>query len=296
MSAPLLSVRADMIRSDNQLTFFEVRVPDGVTRSDYALLLKDVLHCANPSIQYCDTEQLLDIAEKEVPGCMDMLYACPLRLIDPVNRQTLGFYQFKPYIHAMFVQYIPPLNTGKVIARYHEVDDRTKPLSSGLNLALFRDPYAVIPTIFHEYQHFRGDPNEASVFLKTQIFSIRFYKKHKKADAKADGVFAQLTAMLGLPPAADKRGALNQLIERCYGRQMSEDDAAKRADGEIAAINAFVDGANARETWEPEIKLPRLDDGGDEENRDLIRDILIRFATVPKSVTAEEFEAIVKGK
>ena len=290
----VLSVRADMIRSDNQLTFFEVRVPADITRNDYALLLKDVLHCANPSIQYCDTEQLLDIAEKEVPGCMKMLYACPLRLIDPVNRKTLGFYQFKPYIHAMFVQYLPPLNTGTVISRYHEVDDLTKPLSSGLNLALFQNPWAVIPTIFHEYQHFCGDPNEASVFLKTQMFSIRFYKKYPKADAKADGVFAQLTTMLGLPPAEDKRGALNQLIERCYGRQLSQEDAEKRAESEIAAINAFVDGANARETWDPDVKMPHLADGEDEKNRDLIQNIVIRFATVPKSVTAEEFDAIVR--
>ena len=291
----VVSVRADMIRSDRDLSFFEVRVPEMTSKKDYALLLKDVLHCANPSLQFCDTEKLLSLAEKEVPGCLSMLYACPLRLIDPVNRQTLGFYQFKPYIHAMFVQYVPPLNAGQVIARYHEVDDRTKPLSSGLALSLFRDPYAVIPTIFHEYKHFRGDRNEASVFLKTQLFSIRFYQKYRDANAKADGVFAHLTSILGLPPAADKRGALNELIERMYGKQLSPQDAEKRADSEIEAINRFVDSANAQETWDPEVKLPRLSKDEDRENRDLIRDIVIRFATVPRSVTAEEFDAIVKG-
>lgn len=292
----LVSVRADMIRSDNELSFFEVRVPERTTRKDYALLLKDVLHCANPAMSFCNTEELLSIAEKEVPGCMDMLYACPLRLIDPANRRTLGFYQFKPYVHAMWVQFIPPLKTGTVISRYHEVDDRTKPLSSGLNLQLFRDCYAVIPTLFHEYQHFRGDPNEASVFLKTQLFSISFYKKHPQANAKADGVFAQLTTLLGLPPAADKRTAFNNLIERYYGKQLSFADAQRRAAAELASLNAFIDGANAQETWDPDKKLPRLSDEEDKRNQDLIRDIVIRFATVPKSITAEEFESILKGK
>ena len=292
----VISVRNGMIRSDNELTFFEVRVPENCCRDDYAALLADVLHCANPSIQFCDTERLLEIAEKEVPGCMEMLRVCPMRLIDPVNRQTLGFYQFRPYAHAMWVQYQPPLNEGKVIDRYHEVDDRTKPLSSGLNLALFRDPWAAIPTIFHEYQHFRGDRNEASVFLKTQLFSIALYKKYPAANAAADGVFAQMTSMLGLPPEAAKRDALNALIERCYGKQVSEAEAKKLADKELDRLNLMIRSVNQRETWDPSVTFPLLEDGEDKENRDLIRDIVFRFATVPKSVTAEEFEAIVKGK
>ena len=292
----VVSVRADMIRANSELTFFAVRVPLGCSRKDYAVLLADVLHCANPSLNYGSAEELLSIAEKEVPGCMDMLYACPLRLIDQANRQTLGFYQFRPYVHAMWVQYTPPLHEGKVISRYHEVDDRTKPLSSGLNLQLFRDCYAVIPTIFHEYQHYRGDRNEASVFLKTQLFSIKFYKKYRQADAKADGVFAQMSAMLGLPPAAEKRDALNNTIERCYGKQVSKEAAAAKAEIELQSLNSFIDKANAEETWDPDVKLPRLTDSEDKKNRDLIRDIVIRFATVPKSITAEEFDDILKGK
>ena len=292
----VVSVRNDMIRSNSELTFFEVRAPGGCTRKDYAALLADVLHCANPSLRYGDTEKLLEIAEKEVPGVMEMLYACPLRLIDPANRGTMGFYQFKPYVHAMWVQYVPPLREGKVISRYHEVDDRTKPLSSGLNLQLFRDCYAVIPTLFHEYQHFMGDRNEASVFLKTQLFSIRFYKAYKDADAKSDGVFAQLTDMLGLPPSIEKRQPLNAIIERYYGKQVSREEGVRRADAEIHAINEVVDMANEQETWDPDVKMPRLSLVGDKENYNLIRDVVIRFATVPKSITEQEFKNILENK
>lgn len=292
----VIAVRASMIQSDNELTFFEVRVPKGCGRTEYASILKDVLHCANPSVQYGDTNALLANAEKEIKGVMDMLYACPLRLIDPANRRTMGFYQFKPYIHAMWVQYTPPERTGKVISRYHEVDDRTKPLSSGLNLKLFCDSYAVIPTLFHEYQHFMGDGNEASVFLKTQLFSIRFYKKYRAANAKEDGVFATMTTTLGIPPAVDKLPGLNALIERAYGKQLSPADAAQRADREIANINAFVKMANDGETWDPDVKMPMLSEKEDAKNMSLIRGIVIRFATVPKSINKDEFIAILKGR
>ena len=290
----VVSVRSEMIRSDSALTFFEVRPPADFSGEDYAVLLADVLHCANPSLKYGDTAELLRIAQQEVPGCMDMLRVCPMRLIDPVNRQTLGFYQFRPYVHAMWTRYEPPLNEGKVLERYHEVDDRTLPLSSGLHLSLFRDPYAVIPTIFHEYQHFTGDRNEASVFLRTQLFSIRFYQKYRDANAKADGVFAQMTAMLGLPPEAEKREALNDIIRRCYGEQLSRKAAEQLADRELDGINERVRRINAEQTWDPSKVFPLLDGDGDTASRDLIRDIVVRFATVPKSVTEKEFRAIVK--
>ena len=290
----VVAVRSELIRSDNDLSFFELRVPSDCSEHDYAVLLGEVLHCANPSMKFADTAELLSIAVKEVPDCMEMLRVCPLRLIDPVNRQTLGFYKFNPFVHAMIVQYQPPYGSGKVIARYHEVDDRTKPLSSGLNLQLFRDPYAVIPTIFHEFQHFRGDPNEASVFLKTQLFSIGFYKKYRKAKAAADGVFAQMTEMLGLPPEAEKIGALNDTIERCYGKQVDEGTAKAHAEAQLAQINQAVTNINRRETWQPQIRLPLLNDAEDKANAALIRDIVIRFDTVPKSITKAEFASILK--
>ena len=291
----VLNVRADLIRSDNELSFYEVRVPADCEAGDFAKILQEVLHCANPSVPFCDTKKLLEIACKEVPGCMEMLRKCPLRLIDPVNRQTLGFYQFKPYIHAMWVQYRPPKDTGKVISRTHEVDDRTRPLSSGLNLKLFLDPYAVIPTLFHEYQHFTGDPNEASVFLKTQLFSIRFYKRYRNADAAADDVFARMTEMLGLPPAAEKVETLNDTIRKYYGEQVKKEDAEKNAEQELEKMNQYISFANMMEKWDPQVTFPLLNNEGDKRNAELIRNIIVRYATVPKSITRSEFSEILRS-
>lgn len=291
----VITVRADLIRSDNKLSFFEVRVPADCTRDEYAKILSMVLKTANPSIRYCSTQNLLKLAEEEVPGCMNMLQKYPLRLIDPVNAQTLGFYEFKPYIHEMWTQYQPPLNTGKVISRYHEVDDRTLPLSAGLNLQLFRDTYSVIPTIFHEYQHFDGDPNEASVFLKTQFFSIGFYKRHPNAKASRDAVFATLSEMMGMPPAPSKRGALNELIQKYYGKEVSPAEAIEHANAEIKHLNDVIYTINVRQTWDPSVTFPQLTDGEDKKDRDLIRDIIIRWDKTPKSITADEFRAIAES-
>ena len=177
-----------------------------------------------------------------------MLRECPLRLIDPAEEQTLGFFKFKPYLHMLWIQYQPPEKVGKVISRYHEVDDRTRPLSSGLSIRLFLDPYAVIPTIFHEYQHFSGDRNEASVFLKTQMFSIAFYKKYRQANARRDGVFAEMTSMLGMPPKVENIQLLNDKIKECYGERVSKEKARKNADQEIEKINGGIYMKNMTET------------------------------------------------
>ena len=291
----VIAVRADLIRADNELSFFEVRVPADCTRDEYAQILSMVLRSANPSIKYCSTKNLLALAEEEVPGCMKMLQKYPLRLIDPVNKRTLGFYQFKPYIHEMWTQYQPPINTGKVISRYHEVDDRTLPLSSGLNLQLFRDTYSVIPTLFHEYQHFSGDPNEASVFLKTQIFSIGFYRRHKTAKASRDTVFAKLTELMGMPPEASKCSELNALIEQYYGKEVTPAEAVEHANAEIKKLNDMIYTINVRQTWDPSVTFPQLTDNEDKKDRDLIRDIIIRWDKTPKSITAAEFRSITAG-
>lgn len=289
----LVRERADIITSDNELSFFEVRVPKDCIRNDYAEILEFVLHCSNPSIAFADTDELLDVAQREVPGVMDMLCACPLRLIDPANQENLGFYTFKPYIHAMWVQYRPPLNEGEVISRYHEIDDRTRPLSSGLNLRLFTDPYSVIPTMFHEHEHYAGDSNEASVFLKTQVFSIGFYKRHREAKVVGDAVFARLADLLGMPPASERCNALNELIERYYGTQIPQEEAEEQADDELARLNLAINISNARESWQPSVRFPLFTDDEDARNRDLIRDVLIRHATVAKSLTQEEYDAII---
>ena len=292
----VLEVRKDMITTDNKLSFFEVRVPEGCIRHDYEKLLADVLHCANPGVKYADMSELMDVAETEVPGCMDMLTVCPLRIIDPANQTDLGFYTFEPFIHKLWYQYEPPKGTGQVKARFHEVDDRTRPLSSGLNLRLFTDPYSVIPTLFHEHKHFVGDVNEASVFLKTQLFSIDFYKKYKGAKPARDVVFATLTDLLGMPPSVDKCDDLNALIKKYYGEQTTEEEAEMRANGQISMMNMNIVAQNSHEKWCPDIKYPLLTDEEDKKTKTIIHDSIVKYCTAPKHLTEQQFTDIVNGE
>jgi hypothetical protein len=60
-------------------------------------------------------------------------------------------------------------------------------------------------------------------------------------------------------------------------------------------MNIMIQSVNQRETWDPEVTFPLLVDEEDWENEDLIRKIVIRFATAPKSVTAEEFQKILEA-
>ena len=285
----LIAARHNMISSDDQMSFFEVRAPMHCTTKQYAEILKEVLHCANPTIQYCDTEKLMKIAEKEIPGIMDLLVHYPLRLIDPGNQTLGGFYEFNPYRHAMWVRYTPPLNVGQVQERYHEVLDMTLPNSSGLNIRLFSDPYAAIPVMFHEYNHYMEDPNEASVHLKTHVFSLKFYRKYKDAKPDKDIKFVHLNRLLGKNINPDNFRLLNDMIIQYYGCSKSKKEAVTEAENDLNQKNFFIEDINSNLTWCPEVKMPFLSNDGDKYNADLIRKIRIRFAQVPREITKEEF-------
>jgi hypothetical protein len=288
----LIAARANMITSDSQMSFFEVRVPRTCTAKEYAEILKEVLHCANPDIPYCDTYKLMEIAEKEIPGIMDLFVNYPLRLIDPGNDATEGFYHFQPFLHQRWVNYTPPQSVGQVQRRYLEVLDMTLPNSSGLNIRLFTDPYAAIPVMFHEYCHYMEDPNEASVFLKTHIFSLKFYRKYKEANPENDNSFIHLNLLLGKSIDSGKFNYLNKLILKYYGDVKSKAEAEKEANGVVVNMNYETLYLNEHETWCPEIKRQLLNDDEDKTNADLIRKIIIRYAQVPKSITSDKFEQI----
>ena len=288
----LIAARRDMISSDHQMSFFEVRAPKNCTAKEYAVILKEVLHCANPTINYCDTERLMEIAEQEIPGVMDLLVNYPLRLIDPGesgNETAEGFYDFEPYRHAMWVRYTPPLNVGQVQKRYHEVLDMTLPNSSGLNIRLFTNPYAAVPVMFHEYNHYLEDPNEASVFLKTHAFSLKFYRKYMDSEPEKDKVFIHLRKILGTVIDADKFQMLNDLILKYYGFPKSKEEAEAEAEADLQQKNLYVQYSNMQQNWCPDVKMPQLNDEGDKYNADLIRKIRIRYAQVPRTITKEEF-------
>ncbi|MDR1780547.1 MAG: hypothetical protein LBR50_07455, partial [Tannerella sp.] len=290
----LIAARRDMISSDSKMSFFEVRAPKLCTAKEYAEVLKEVLRCANPSIKYCDTERLMEIAEEEIPGIMDLLVNYPLRLIDPANQEEEGFYEFEPYRHAMWVRYTPPLNVGPVIDRYHEVLDMTLPNSSGLNIRLFTDPYAVIPVLFHEYCHYMEDPNEASVFLRTYAFSLKFYKKYRDANPEKDFAYVKLHEILGKSINPDNYNELNKLILQYYGEPESQAEAIKSANADLNNKNFYIHLNNQQQKWCPEIKMPLLNEDGDKTNADLIKRIRLRYAQVPRTITKDEFN-IKKG-
>ncbi|MDR1102913.1 MAG: hypothetical protein LBL42_04055 [Tannerella sp.] len=288
----MISARRRMISTDSLvMKFFEVRAPVNCTAKEYAAILKEVLRCANPDIPYGDMEKLMEIAEKEIPGVMDLLFNYPLRLIDPVQKKTTaGLRWFEPYRHVQWVHHTPPYNSGPVLGRFHDVLDLTRPNSSGLDVRLFTDSYAAIPLLFHEYCHYMEDLNEASVHLKTHLFSLDFYRRYGEARPEKDAVFTQLSRLLGRSPDSSRFTDLNSLIMDCYGKPKSREEAISAAKDDLREKNALIKTGNKGEKWHPEVKMPYLNKDGDRANAALIAEIVIRYAQVPRTVTQEEFE------
>jgi hypothetical protein len=289
----LNTMRRRMISSGSQqVKYFEVRVPVNCTAGEYAAILKEVIHCANPDIPCGDMELLMEIAEREIPGVLDFLYHYPLRLIDPGHKATGGFSRFEPYRHVRWVHHTPPDRTGEVLSRYHEVMDLTLPNSAGLNIQLFTDSYAAVPVLFHEYCRYMEDLNEASVCLRTYLFSLDFYGRYKEASPGKDAVFTELNRLLGKSPDPGRLNDLNSLIEKYYGKTRSGEEAMRTVKDELRRENAAIKQDNARETWCPKIKLPLLNKNGDRATADLIKKIYVRYAQLPRTVTQDEFEKI----
>lgn len=289
----LITIRANLIADAQEMSFFEVRVPYTCRNDEYAAILKIVLRCANPSLQYADADALIQTAFRSIPGVMDLLCQYPLRLIDPGNAGKEGFYDFEPFKHALWTQYIEPKGSGRVIRRYHQVLDMTIPNASAVNVRLFMDPYLLVPVLFHEYAHFLEDHNEASVFLRTQMFSLRFYRKHRAANAALDRTFAVLCKLLGKKPDPRKVDAFNNIILRYYGPQKDPGTAEKEADRLIAFMNTGLREMQQKETWHPEIWYPQL--GADDESHgQLIHRINVRYATAPRTISSERFRAILR--
>lgn len=290
----VLAARAQIISSDSQFTFFEVRVPSACSARQYAAILGEVLWCAKPSAKIADTNKFITLTQKEIPGVMDLLCNYPLRIIDPANVSTEGFFKFEPYKMANWVEYTPPLNIGPVIRRFNEILDMTIPNSTGLNLRLFTDIYTVCPVLFHEYCHYKDDHNEASVFLCTQLFSQQFYTKYRKrADPKRDFAFIHLQSLLGMPPSPERVDRLNNLILINYGPQIPEKEAGQSAQDNIDRINAWLVYANSRATWCAEKSFPLLADNEDKRNYHLLFSILKHFASLPRSIDQAKFNRIL---
>lgn len=289
----LVATRASLIQSAQEMSFFEVRVPCDCKANEYAEILRFVLYVANPSLKYADTGVTMQAAVNEIPGVMRLLCNYPLRIIDPQNDTKEGFFSFEPFKHAMWTQYQPPLNVGQVISRYHQVLDMTIPNATALHTRLFMRPYALIPVLFHEYCHFRGDPNEASVFLRTQLFSRQFYREHPDAQPAKDATFVTLQALLGTDIKDDKAEPLNKLIVKYYGEAGTEAQGQQKASLFIAGQNEMIKLRQALEKWHPEVWFPLLETE-DKENGELIRKILVRYTQTPRTITRAQFKQLLK--
>lgn len=285
----VVKARNEMISSDSEMSFFEVRVPTYCTKEGYGVALGEVLRCANPSMTFADTNQIMELATAEIPGVLSLLTHYPLRIIDPGNREKEGFYKFTPFRHALWTQYVPPKDEGQVIRRYHEVLDMTLPNSTGLNLRLFTSPYDVIPVLFHEYCHHMEDNNEASVFLRTHMFCQYFYRKYRAADPKKNFAFVYLQNLLGTTPDPEKYDKLNNLILTYYGEQEPEHVAEKKTDLMVDEMNKQILMFNQTNRWCPDKTFPLLTNEGDKTSLDTIRSASIRAATAPRRITQQEF-------
>jgi hypothetical protein len=292
----VLEARAEMIGSDSQMTFFEVRVPAGCTSREYATILAEVLMCANPSMKYADMGKFIKLAQREIPGIMQLLQNYPLRLIDPVNQGAEGFFKFDPFKMGNWVVYTPPLGVGPVDRRFNEIVDMTVPNATGLNLRLFTSPYNICPVLFHEYCHYCEDHNEASVFLRTQMFSQRFYSEHRgKADPRQDNAFIHMQSLLGMPPESERVDRLNQFILDLYGPQMSAEESFTKTRETILSINMMLSAANFKENWCPDIRFPLLRPDEDSANFKTLEEILNRFNQLPRTLTKEAFRTTLSS-
>jgi hypothetical protein len=131
--------------------------------------------------------------------------------------------------------------------------------------------------------------------LKTQVFSQKLYKQYEAANPAIDSTFVRLHELLGNPLDPTRVEALNKLIVEKYGKQRKREEAAPYANERINHHNSTVNYYNNHETWCPEVKYPLLNDVEDKANADLIREILIRYATVPRTITKREFKSRIKN-
>jgi len=212
------------------------------------------------------------------------------------STETLGIYSFSPYSLTHWTLYTPPLYIGDVLDRYHQVIDNLRINGVGVNIKLFENPFSIIPTLYHEYCHLQGDPNEASVFLKTQLFSKSFYGKWNEASPGEDTVFLKLNEILGSEPNSSNTQGLNDYIMSIYKSKsahetITEKEAQSESDRSISFINYEISVLNKNESWDPQIKYPYLSEakGEDNWNYKKLKSILVRYAQKPITIRRIDF-------
>ncbi len=289
----LMGLKESMVASSSKLSAFEVRVYPSISNEDYTRVLSAVLETIDSTRQYVNISKLMNMAREKIPTIMELLINYPLRLINEKNEDINGFFNFTPYDYTLWYNYTPPKDEGPVHKRYIELIDLARPNSSGLNVRLFTRQYAVIPTMFHENEHYMGDLNEASVHLKTYIFSKKFYAQYSPELAIYDGVFLTLHQLFGRRINKGAVYKLNDIIELSYGTELSDADAREQATRTIDSINNIINSTNRGLKWCPEIKWPLLSKDEDKRNYDCLYDSLVRNYAQRKSITTSVFRQVI---
>ncbi len=249
----------DTAGAGSVMNAFELRVFPGMHIKLYASLLTSLLHVIDPALTFTNILKLMITAKKEIPGIMELMERFPLCLFYDKQKIVNGFYEYRPFEYTFWTKYSGKKDVGPVHERVVEYRNINRPNRSGINILLFTRPYAAIPTFFHENEHYKGDKNEASVHLKTYCFSKGFYKKYSPELLVYDGVYLSMHQLLGRSPSVDTVYAFNDLIERYYGTEMSEADAADAASKSIDGINNEIYWANNGLKWCPDQRWPKFD-------------------------------------
>ncbi|MBN2878441.1 MAG: hypothetical protein JXN65_02315 [Clostridia bacterium] len=288
----LIEMRSNLINWAENRSFFEVRVYDTCDSYTFANVLKEILVCANPSLNYGDIQKTVRILESELPGVMFLLRQYPLRLIDNSEEKTEGFYKMAPFSHLMWTTFNGEKEVGPVNSRYNQVVDQTLPNSVGINLKLFCDSYSTIPVLFHEFCHYLGNTNEAAVFLLTHKFSEYFYKKYADAAETMFNNYTYVYLKKNLKGKAkdEQIEVINDLIKQLYGGNMPLEEAKKLAAANINNINMQLIQMNRMQRWHPEVSYPLLTKYEDRANAELMYKAIVRYHVADKDIDIEYFD------
>jgi hypothetical protein len=257
---------------------------------------------------YAGLYQTVSEISRCLPDAVSFLENYPLRLMSPQDHQgVLGNYISRGFDHGLWTRFTPPKDIGQVHARWLEVTDRTTPNSMGISYALFQHTCLVLPVIYHEYLHYRGERNEAKVWLRESLFRKGMIAGLAPSDDSAVNAYEteirRLSGELGPTESLsllqchaydnDFLSYLNELITSLYGLQLTEAQADVQAGKVVDAINDDLQLENASIKWCPEIKWPLLGSPEGLAQRNEIFQIVKRQKLQCNTIAKGEMDAII---
>ena len=250
-----------------------------------------------------------------VPNAVKFLERYPLRIMIPNDTGILGDYVMTGATIQQWTSSTPPLNSGRVVRRFLELDDRSLPNSMGIDYRLFQHPVLLLPTLYHEYLHHAGVPendnrpipNEAEVRIRESLFSRGLVAALAPEDDRDLPAYERsilhaireidvgwllfLLADFAKPHILE---LLNRTIYEAYGGGFGRQRAEKEADRRIEEKNAQIKSANEGLTWDPWIRWPFFESKDTEQITADYREILVRSASQVNTVDESALESILE--